>query len=70
MANKPAITRDPEIQGGTSVFSGTRVPVAVMLDYLADGQSLEGFLQQYPSVSREKALQALEEVKGLLVATG
>ncbi len=69
MAHKPAITRDPEIQGGTPVFSGTRVPVAVMLDYLADGQPIESFLQQYPGVSREKALHALEEVKGLLVTT-
>ncbi len=67
MGHKAAINRDPEIQGGTPVFSGTRVPVAVMLDYLADGQPLENFLEQYPSVSREKALQALEEVKGLLV---
>jgi len=67
MAEKHAITRDPEIQGGTPVFSGTRVPVAVMLDYLADGQPLESFLEQYPSVSRKKALQAFEEVKGLLV---
>lgn len=67
MGHKPAITRDLEIQGGTPVFSGTRVPVAVMLDYLADGQPLENFLEQYPSVSRKQAVQALEEVKGLLV---
>jgi uncharacterized protein (DUF433 family) len=67
MGHKQAIARDPDIQGGTPVFSGTRVPVAVMLDYLADGQPLENFLEQYPSVSREKALQALEEVKELLV---
>lgn len=65
-----AITRDPEIQGGTPVFSGTRVPVAIMLDYLADGQPLENFLEQYPHVAREQAIQALEEVKGLLAAAG
>ena len=69
MGHKQAITRDPEIQGGTPVFSGTRVPVAVMLDYLADGQPLENFLEQYPSVGREKALEALEEVKGSLVTS-
>ncbi len=69
MTHKPQIVRDPEIQGGTPVYSGTRVPVAIMLDYLADGQPLDNFLEQYPSVSRKMALQALEEVKGLLVTT-
>ncbi len=69
MSHKPQIVRDPEIQGGTPVFNGTRVPVAVLLDYLADGQPLENFLEQYPSVSRDQAVQALEEVKGLLVTT-
>lgn len=66
MREKRAITRDLDIQGGTPVFTGTRVPVAVMLDYLAAGQPLEDFLDQYPSVGREQAVQALEEVKSLL----
>lgn len=66
MNEKPPITRDPEIQGGTPVFTGTRVPVAIMLDYLAAGQPLEDFLEQYPSVSREQALRTIEEMKSLL----
>lgn len=66
MGDKKPIVRDPEIQGGTPVFTGTRVPVTIMLDYLAAGQPLEDFLEQYPTVSRELALQAIEEMKGLL----
>ncbi len=69
MARTPAITRDPEIQGGTPVFSGTRIPITVMLDYIADGQPLQNFLAHYPSISREQALRALEEVKSLLATT-
>jgi uncharacterized protein (DUF433 family) len=48
------------------VFAGTRVPVEILLDYIEDGQPLESFLRQYPSVSRELAVAALEEVKSLL----
>lgn len=69
MVRTPAITRDPAIQGGTAVFSGTRIPVSVMLDYLADGQPLESFLTRYPSISRDHALRALDEVKSLLATT-
>jgi uncharacterized protein (DUF433 family) len=63
------ITRDPDIQAGTPVFTGTRIPVGILLDYLEDGQPLENFLVQYPSVSREQAVAALEEVKHLLAKT-
>lgn len=66
---KPPITRDKEIQGGTPVFTGTRVPVEILFDYLEDGQTLENFLAQYPSVRRELAVAALEEVKSLLART-
>lgn len=69
MTHMPAMTRDPEIQGGTAVFTGTRIPVAVMLDYLADGQPIQNFLAQYPSLSRDQALRAVEEMKSLLAAT-
>lgn len=62
-----AITRDREIKGGTPVFSGTRVPVEIMLDYLEDGQSIDDFLSHYPGISRELAVAALEEVTGMLV---
>jgi len=66
---RPAITRDREILGGTPVFSGTRVPVEIMLDYLEDGQSIGDFLLHYPGISREIAVAALEEVKSLLVTS-
>jgi len=60
------IHSDPEILGGTPVFTGTRVPVKNLLDYLAAGDSLETFLDHFPSVSREQAVAALEVAKELL----
>ena len=50
---------DPEILGGTPVFVGTRVPFQNLTDYLAGGESLDEFLHQFPSVSREQAQAAL-----------
>jgi uncharacterized protein (DUF433 family) len=63
-----AIIRDPEIMHGTPVFRGTRVPVQTLFDYLEGGDSLDEFLEGFPTVSREIALQALEEAKQLLLA--
>jgi uncharacterized protein (DUF433 family) len=63
-----AITRDPEIMHGTPVFRGTRVPVQSLFDYLEGGDTLEDFLNGFPTVSRELALEALEEAKQLLLA--
>ena len=60
-----AIIRDPEIMHGTPVFRGTRVPVQTLFDYLEGGDSLDEFLEGFPTVSRELALQALEEAKQL-----
>jgi uncharacterized protein (DUF433 family) len=54
------VHRDPEILGGTPVFVGTRVPVKTLFDYLEAGDSLEVFLEQFPSVRREQAIAALE----------
>lgn len=51
---------DPEIMGGELVFVGTRVPVYNLFDYLEAGDSLEEFLEQFPSVTREQAIAALE----------
>ncbi|HUF25535.1 MAG TPA: DUF433 domain-containing protein [Gemmatimonadaceae bacterium] len=51
---------DPEILGGTPVFVGTRVPLQNLIDYLAAGDTLDEFLDQFPSVSREQAQAALE----------
>ena len=64
----PAISRDPEIMHGAPVFRGTRVPVQTMFDYLEGGETLEDFLVGFPIVSRELAVQALEEAKRLLLA--
>lgn len=54
------IHSDPEIMGGAPVFIGTRVPARTLYDYLADGNSLDEFLDNFPSVSREQALQLLD----------
>ena len=63
-----AIVRDAEIMHGTPVFRGTRVPFQVLFDYLEGGETLEDFLTGFPTVSRELAIQALEEAKSLLLA--
>jgi uncharacterized protein (DUF433 family) len=59
---------DPEILGGTPVFVGTRVPMRTLLDYLEAGDSLEVFLDHFPSVSQEQAIAALELAKEMLTA--
>lgn len=62
------IVRDKDILGGTPVFRGTRVPVQNLFDYLEGGETLEDFLEGFPTVTREAALAALEEAKDLLLA--
>ncbi len=59
------ITRDPEVMRGTPVFGGTRVPVKTMFEYLEAGESLDDFLGGFPTVSREVAVQVLEESREL-----
>ena len=54
------VHRDPEILGGTPVFRGTRVPVKNLLDYLAAGDTLAQFLDDFPTVRREQAVAALD----------
>jgi uncharacterized protein (DUF433 family) len=56
------IVKNPQILGGTPVFRGTRVPVQTLFDYLEGGETLESFLQGFPTVSREAALAALEDL--------
>jgi uncharacterized protein (DUF433 family) len=63
-----AIIRDPEIMHGTPVFRGTRVPAQTLFDYIEGGETLEDFLEGFPTVSRDLALQALEDAKHLLLA--
>jgi len=62
------IVQDPEIHSGDPVFRGTRVPFQTLLDYLEGGETLDEFLEQFPGVSRENAIAALEEAKALILA--
>lgn len=61
------IVRDPEILGGTPVFRGTRVPFQALLDYLEGGDTIDEFLDDFPTVTRNDAVNALETAKTLLV---
>ncbi|HEY2459758.1 MAG TPA: DUF433 domain-containing protein [Candidatus Acidoferrum sp.] len=58
-----AIIKDQDVLGGEPVFRGTRVPFKVLTDYLEGGDTLDQFLDQYPSVSRELAIAAIEEAR-------
>jgi uncharacterized protein (DUF433 family) len=62
------VRSDPDVLGGTPVFAGTRVPIKNLVDYLAAGDSLERFLDHFPSVTREQAVAALELANDLLTA--
>jgi len=64
----PPVHSDPDILGGAPVFVGTRVPVRNLLDYLEAGDSLSEFLEDFPSVTRDQAVAALEYAKEALVA--
>jgi uncharacterized protein (DUF433 family) len=65
--NSKLITVDPEIHSGTPVFTGTRVPIKTLFDHLEAGDSLEVFLDDFPSVSREMAVALLQEARFALV---
>jgi uncharacterized protein (DUF433 family) len=60
MTIEQVISSDPDVQGGAVVFAGTRVPLKNLIDYLEAGDSLEEFLDDFPSVKREQAVAALE----------
>jgi len=66
MKSSSVVHSDPDILGGTPVFVGTRVPVKILFDYLEAGDSLEVFLDQFPSVTREQAVAALELAREFL----
>lgn len=68
MKQSSVIHSDPDILGGTPVFVGTRVPVQALIDYIEGGHSLEKFLDDFPTVSREIAVAALEQAKAHLLA--
>jgi uncharacterized protein (DUF433 family) len=62
------IVKNPEILGGVPVFAGTRVPFQALLDYIEGGQTLDEFLDHFPTVTRKAAIAALEEAKALVLA--
>ena len=64
----PVVHSDPEISGGTPVFVGTRVPVQALFDYLEGGETLDEFLDQFPSVSKQQALAALALARNSILA--
>jgi len=68
MKQSSVVHSDPDILGGTPVFVGTRVPVQALIDYIEGGHSLNEFLDDFPTVSREIALAALQQAKAHLLA--
>jgi len=61
--NSQVITKSPEVMGGTPVFAGTRVPVQTLLDYLKAGESINDFLDGFPTVTREQVICFLDEAE-------
>lgn len=64
--NFKSINIDPEIMGGTPVFTGTRVPIQTLFDYFEGGDSLQQFLNDFPTVKKEKALEVLHIAEKLI----
>ncbi len=65
---KPIVTCSPDVLGGTPVFAGTRVPVQTLIDYLEGSETIDDFLEGFPTVSREQVVAFLEEAKDRVVA--
>ena len=65
--SQSAVSCTRDVMGGTPVFAGTRVPVQTLLDYLEAGESIDDFLQGFPSVTREQLVSFLEEAKDRLI---
>jgi len=61
------ISRSPDVMGGSPVFQGTRVPVQTLLDYLEGGETIDDFLEGFPSVKREQVIAFLEEAKARMI---
>jgi uncharacterized protein (DUF433 family) len=66
---QPIVSCSPEVMGGTAVFYGTRVPVQTLLDYLEAGETIDDFLEGFPSVTREQIISFLEQAKDRLIET-
>lgn len=68
LTNNQIISSSPEVMGGTPVFAGTRVPIQTLLDYLKAGESIDDFLEGFPTVAREQVIALLEEVERQLIS--
>lgn len=64
---EPIITASPDVMGGTPVFAKTRVPVQTLLDYLKAGESIDEFLEGFPTVTKEQVLAFLQEAEEQIV---
>jgi len=64
----PLITSSPDVLGGTPVFTGTRVPVQTLIEYLEGGETIDDFLQGFPTVNRDQVIAFLEEAKARMLA--
>ncbi len=69
LKRSPIISASPEIMGGTPVFTGTRVPAQTLLDYLKAGESIDDFLDGFPTVTREQVIALLEEAGKQVIGT-
>lgn len=67
LKNSSIISSSPEVMGGTPVFAGTRVPVQTLLDYLKAGESIDDFLDGFPTVTREQVIVLLEEAEKQII---
>lgn len=66
---KKVVSIDPEVMGGTPCFTGTRVPVQTLLDYIEAGDSIDDFLDGFPTVKRDQVIAFLQEAKDRLLDT-
>ena len=65
---KPTVTCSPDVLGGAPVFAGTRVPVQTLIEYLEGGDTIDDFLEGFPTVTRQQVVAFLEEAKDRVVA--
>jgi uncharacterized protein (DUF433 family) len=65
---KKIISSTPDVMGGAHVFAGTRVPVQTLIDYIEGGDSIDDFLEGFPTVKREQVIAFLEEAKNRMLA--
>ena len=65
---KATVTCSPDVLGGTPVFAGTRVPVQTLIEYLEGGDTIDDFLEGFPTVTRQQVVAFLEEAKDRVVA--